>query len=128
MAVIAEKKSILEYAMGAIAESVDYELNRVLANIGDPNTVPTAKRKITLTLVFSPDENRVRIEMASSVKSTLAPLSTVKTMLGVTRARNGDLLLAEMLPQVPGQVDMDGDEAPAPAGMIFGGGSGFNKF
>ena len=128
MAVIAEKKSILEYAMGAIAESVDYELNRVLANIGDPNTVPTAKHKITLTLVFSPDENRVRIEMASSCKSTLAPLSTVKTMLGVTRARNGDLLLAEMLPQIPGQVDMDGDEAPAPAGMVFGGGSGFNKF
>ena len=60
--------------------------------------------------------------------AALAPLSTVKTMLGVTRARNGDLLLAEMLPQVPGQVDMDGDEAPAPAGMIFGGSSGFNKF
>lgn len=128
MAMIAEKKSILEYAMGAIAESVDHELDRVLMNIGGPNTSPTAKRKIQLTLTFEPDSNRARIGMTSVVKSTLAPLQQVQTTLCVTRARNGDLILAEMLPQVPGQIDMDGDEAPTPAAMAFGGGSGFNKF
>lgn len=29
--------------------------------------------------------------------------------------RDGDLLLAEMLPQVPGQLDIDGGQAPEPA-------------
>ena len=55
---IVNKKSVLEMAMGAIAEITDYEVERVVANIMDPNTSPTAKRKITITLTFSPDDYR----------------------------------------------------------------------
>ena len=62
-----------------------------------------------------PDENRGRIEMDAAAKTTLAPVTSVKTALCITRGRDGDLLLAEMLPQVPGQVDMEGGEAPEPA-------------
>ena len=115
MAQIVNKKSILEMAMGSIAEIVDYEMGRVIANVQDPNTKATAKRKITLTLTFEPDENRGRIEMDAAAKTTLAPVTSVKTALCITRGRDGDLLLAEMLPQVPGQVDMEGGEAPEPA-------------
>lgn len=43
---IVNKKSVLEMAMGAIAEITDYEVERVVANIMDPNTNATAKRKI----------------------------------------------------------------------------------
>ena len=39
----------------------------------------------------------------------------MRTALCITKGRDGALLLAEMTPQVPGQVDMDGDEAPMPA-------------
>ena len=46
---IVNKKSVLEMAMGAIAEITDYEVERVVANIMDPNTAATAKRKITIT-------------------------------------------------------------------------------
>lgn len=115
MAKIANKKSVLEMAMGSIAEVVDYELGRVIANIQDPNTKSTAKRKITLTLTFSPDENRDRIDLDATAKTTLAPVNSVKTALCITRSRDGELLLAEMLPQVPGQLDMDDGEAPEPA-------------
>lgn len=52
---IVNKKSVLEMAMGAIAEITDYEVERVVANIMDPNTAATAKRKITITLTFAPD-------------------------------------------------------------------------
>lgn len=87
---IVNKKSVLEMAMGAIAEITDYEVERVVANIMDPNTSPTAK-------------------------TSLAPIQPVRTSLCITKGRDGSLLLAEMTPQVPGQVDMDGDETPMPA-------------
>lgn len=115
MSEIVNKKSVLEMAMGAIVEIVDYEVGRVIANIQDPNTKADAKRKITLTLTFAPDDNRERIEMDAQAKTTLAPVSSVRTALCLTRSRDGELLLAEMLPQVPGQIDMDGGTAPAPA-------------
>ena len=38
---IVNKKSVLEMAMGAIAEITDYEVERVVANIMDPNTNAT---------------------------------------------------------------------------------------
>lgn len=60
---IVNKKSVLDMAMGAIAEITDYEVERVVANIMDPNTSATAKRKITITLTFAPDDYRQQIGM-----------------------------------------------------------------
>ena len=97
---IVNKKSVLEMAMGAIAEITD---------------AATAKRKITITLTFAPDDYRQQIGMDAQAKTTLAPIQPVRTSLCITKARDGSLLLAEMTPQVPGQVDMDGDETPMPA-------------
>lgn len=37
---------------GAAIELFEQELKRVIENIADPNVEPTAKRKITLTVVF----------------------------------------------------------------------------
>ena len=39
---IVNKKSVLDMAMGAIAEITDYEVERVVANIMDPNTAAKA--------------------------------------------------------------------------------------
>lgn len=112
---IVNKKSVLDMAMGAIAEITDYEVERVVANIMDPNTSATAKRKITITLTFAPDDYRKQIGMDAQAKTALAPIQPVRTSLCITKGRDGSLLLAEMTPQVPGQVDMDGDETPMPA-------------
>lgn len=111
---IASKKNIMDMAMGAIMEIVDRETDRVVANITDPNTEPAAKRKITITLTFAPDDYRTTAQMQAQAKSTLAPIVPVHTMMCITRARSGELLLAEMMPQSPGQVDMDGNETPEP--------------
>ena len=107
--------------MGAIAEITDYEVERVVANIMDPNTNATAKRKITITLTFAPDDYRQQIGMDAQAKTTLAPIQPVRTSLCITKARDGSLLLAEMTPQVPGQVNMDGDEAPMPPWPAWAG-------
>ena len=103
---IVNKKSVLEMAMGGIAEVVDREVDRVICNIMDPSTKATAKRKI---------EYRQRLDMDVQAKSTLAPVAPIKTVLCITKGRGGELIMAEMMPQVPGQIDMDGGESPEPA-------------
>ena len=109
------RDSIMRMARGAFEERVDYEMDKVIQNILDPNTKATAKRKITITLTFAPDDYRQQIGMDAQAKTTLAPIQPVRTSLCITKGRDGSLLLAEMTPQVPGQVNMDGDEAPVPA-------------
>lgn len=115
MNTIVNKKSVLEMAMGGILEVTDYNIGKIIANITDPNTDPKAKRKLVLTLTFKPDDYRARIDLEVQAKTTLAPVAPVRTAVCITKDREGNVLLAEMLPQVPGQLDVDGGEAPEPA-------------
>lgn len=45
---------------------------------------------------------------------TLAATNPVATALYVTSDGNGELVVAEMVPQVPGQMNMDGTQQEAP--------------
>lgn len=109
-----DKASLLQMAGGAIMERADYELTRAIDNIADPNTEPTAKRKITVTLTLTPDAERKKIRVSAQAKSTLAPTNPVETSLCVTGGKNGEAVIAEMTPQIPGQMDMDGAEQSQP--------------
>ena len=84
------RDSIMRMAHGAFEERVDYEMDKVIQNILDPNTKATTKRKITL-----------------------AATNPVATSLYVTGDGNGELVVAEMVPQVPGQMNMDGTQQEA---------------
>lgn len=106
--------SILQMARGAFIERVDYEMHKVIDNILDPNTKATAKRKITLTIELVPDDERQQINVQVTAKSTLAPTNPVGTSLYVTGNSNGEPVLAELVPQVPGQMAMDDAEQEAP--------------
>ena len=108
------RDSIMRMAHGAFEERVDYEMDKVIQNILDPNTKATAKRKITLTIELAPDDERQTIGVSVTAKSTLAPTNPVATSLYVTNDSNGELVVAEMVPQVPGQTSMDGTEQEAP--------------
>ena len=55
------RDSIMRMARGAFEERVDYEMDKVIQNILDPNTKATAKRKITLTIELTPDDERRQI-------------------------------------------------------------------
>ena len=55
-----QRDSIMSMARGAFEERVDYEMDKVIQNILDPNTKATAKRKITLTIELTPDDERRR--------------------------------------------------------------------
>lgn len=108
------KESILRMAAGAIEERVDYEVTRVVENILDPNTKPDAKRKITVTLEFLPDSERKHIAISATAKSALVPTAAVATSMIVTSDSNGEMVVAEMVPQIPGQLSIDGGEQREP--------------
>ena len=107
------QKSILQMARGAIQERADYEMTRLLANILDPNTSATAKRKLTLTLELKPDDTRQNIAVSVTAKSALAATNPVTTSLYVADGGN----VVEMVPQIPGQFGIDGTEQEAPPSL-----------
>ena len=103
-----QRSSLLQMAKGAIQERVDYEVARVVDNLLDMNTEAKYKRKVVLTIVMVPDEDRQVVKVEASAKSSLAPVTPVGTSLVITADHNGEMMLAEIVPQVPGQVSLDG--------------------
>ena len=115
-----DKKSILEMSMGAILERVDYEMGKVIDNILDPNTKPTGKRKITVSLELIPSADRRTITVQTTAKSALVPTDPVTTSLFITnQPGSGEMVVAEMVPQVPGQMALDGAEQGQPKILNF---------
>ena len=104
------QKSILQMARGAIQERADYEMSRIMANILDPNTKATEKRKLTITLELKPDDSRQNISVSCVAKSALAATNPVTTSLYVA----DEDTVVEMTPQIPGQQAFDGGEQEAP--------------
>ena len=113
--------SILRMARGAIEERVDYEMDRVMTNILDPNTKAAQKRKITLSIELMPDEERQQIQVSVTARSTLTPTNPVTTSLYVTGDQNGELTVVEAIPQIPGQLQMDGAEQEPPRTLKLSG-------
>ena len=108
------RSSLLQMAKGAIQERVDYEVTRVVDNLLDMNTEAKAKRKVVLTILMTTDEDRRVVKVEASAKSTLAPVTPVGTSLVITADGNGEMMLAEIIPQVPGQISMTGEVQEAP--------------
>jgi len=64
--------TLTNFGGGAAVEKFDAELTRALSNIADLNTDPKATRTITLIFKLKPDQNRQKIEMSISSKTSLA--------------------------------------------------------
>ena len=109
-----QRSSLLQMAKGAIQERVDYEVSRVVDNLLDMNTEAKAKRKVTLTITMVTDDDRRVVKVEASAKSVLAPVTPVGTSLVITADGNGEMMLAEIVPQVPGHISMTGEEQEAP--------------
>lgn len=120
MSEMLDKTSILEMSRGAILERVDYEMGKVISNILDINTKATGKRKITVTLELVPSADRSSINVQTTAKSTLVPTDPVSTNLYITnQPATGEMVVAEMVPQVPGQMSMDGVQQSEPKILSF---------
>lgn len=100
-------------AGGALREQINDGLQRVLDNITDPNTSAKTKRKLSIVLTFSPDDQRQLADVAMEVKPTLAPVVPSKTRFIIDRDSEGRAVGAEYRLGNPGQqqmiIDDDGD-------------------
>ena len=102
-----ENISLKTLASGAVEERFNDALVEVLKNIVDPNTEFKTKRKIVLTVTFSPVESRDFAAINCDAKMTLAPQKTVTTGLFIGIDQKGVAVAAEMLKQAPGQLFVD---------------------
>lgn len=98
-------------AGGGLQEKFDLEVDKVFENIHDPNTKATAKRKVTITIELTPDENREVVSVTSNVKSVVAPLTDVgTTILTGKNLDTGKVEARELKSSVPGQTYIDPED------------------
>lgn len=102
-------QSILDLARGAIKERTEVELQKIVENISDPNTDAKKKRQMTITIDFIPDSERQTINLSVVVKSKLEPTHAISTGLYITGDGNGNAMAVELTPQIPGQMNIDGN-------------------
>lgn len=107
-------KSIMEMNRGAFLEQIDYGMAKVIENILDPNTKATGKRRLTVTMELAPDDLRRQIAVNFSTKLTLTPTNPLTTSLYVIDDSADNVCVVEMVPQIPGQMEMDGAEQERP--------------
>lgn len=74
-----EKVTLASLANGAAVEAFDYELERALENILDPNTKPTVVREVTLKVKIKPSEDRALASVEFGASSKMAPVKTLGT-------------------------------------------------
>lgn len=95
-------------AEGGLQEKLDNELEKVFDNILDLNTDAKAKRKITITLTMSSNEERTVVDTVMDVKAKLAPQNAVATTILVGRDFDTGMVHAnELKSTVPGQMYFD---------------------
>ncbi len=104
---------------GAVQEKFRVALAEVLGNIRDPNTKATIKRSIILNIVIEPSANRDVAKMEVQVKTKTAPSMPAKTTIYLSWNDDGLVTASEKLDQIPGQLNMDGTEAPPPNIVTF---------
>lgn len=102
-----EITSLSEMANGAVNERFNYELQKVVENICDPNTDPKKKRKITLTMVIEPDAKREQAHISIETKTTLCPAQPELTTIIIGVDKNGQQTARELKSGIKGQTFID---------------------
>lgn len=98
------KINLNEFAEGAFAERVNNALREVYANIADLNTDPTKKRKVTILMTLSADEQRDLAMVDISVKTTLTPARAIGSKIIIDVDGEGNAVGQELKSSMPGQM------------------------
>lgn len=89
---------------GAAIERANLELDRVLKNILDKNTDPTAAREVVLKIKFKPNTGRNAAEVTIQATSKLAPVTGHNTQLYIGEDLSGkpectEIFQADLFPE-----------------------------
>ena len=113
-------KSLSDLMDGGLEERFNQELTKVWQNVYDPNTNPTAARKVVMEVKIVPNERRDSVQFHVNVSSKLAPHVALTQTVMLSLGADGTITATERTEQVPGQLDMEGNEAPLPSTIGFG--------
>lgn len=102
-------RNLDELMDGALTERFNYEMDRVLQNVFDPNTSAKQKRQIQIVIDITANERRDAAEFKIDVKSKLAPPVPVSQTVFLAMDDQGNVTATEITNQVPGQVSMEGE-------------------
>lgn len=85
-----EYVSLENLGAGAALELFEVELQKVLDNISDENTKPTAPREVSLKIRIKPDEDRAAADVSIQAGSKLAPVRPYSTQIvfGIDHGQN----------------------------------------
>lgn len=97
-------------ANGAVPELFKQELDRVLANILDPNTPAEAKRSLRIDITIEPNDDRTAARHFVEVSSKLAPFKGAAGVMFVGRRRGEPVAVVSNLQQT--QLKWDAEGAP----------------
>lgn len=107
-------KSILDMAEGAIKERCDIEMPKIIDNIMDINTAATKARELKLTVKFTPSSDRKNVQVSTQAQCKLQPTEPLATALYIGADENGEVGAVELTRQIPGQMNIDGQEQAEP--------------
>lgn len=113
-------KSLSDLMDGGLEERFNQELTKVWQNVYDPNANPTAARKVVMEVKIVPNERRDSVQFHVNVSSKLAPHVALTQTVMLSLGADGTITATERTEQVPGQLDMEGNEAPLPSTISFG--------
>lgn len=106
--------SLIEAAQGAIKELIDVETGKIVENIYDPNTKAEKKRVLTIKVEFTPNSDRSYVNISATADSKLQPYAPVQTAIQIGADQSGELQAVELVPNIPGQMNFNGEEQPEP--------------
>ena len=97
-----EKVTLETLQGGAVVDLFNAEYEKMLSNISDENTSPTAVRSITIKIDVKPSKTRREAAVAISASSRLAPMKPAETAVFFDIDDDGRLAAYEDNPeQIP---------------------------
>lgn len=107
-----------DLAGGEFAIKINEALLQVAENIKNTNTSATARRSISVTLKFDPDNDRQLIRTSVSVQTKLAAAESIELKMVMNVDEYGEIELKEYDGQISGQMSFD-DQRPAASNNYF---------
>lgn len=102
-----ETLKLREVAGGALQEKANQALQKVFANMQDPNTPWKNKRVVTIKMAFTQNEDRDESTCEISVETKLAPVKPVETKFSIAKnLQTGEVEAMEYGPGIKGQMTL----------------------